>query len=539
MNKIIIAAVGSLIIGAVGGVFLAPKMTAATAMSATTEAGACPDGGQPQYWVAPMDANFRRDAPGKSPMGMDLVPYCEASSSAAAVTISPAVEQNLGVRTTRVSREMLGQTIRAVGTVGWNEETLLHIHSRAEGWIEQVGVATAGDTVTAGDLVYSLYSPKLYAAEADYLAAGGNRLLREAAANRLRSLGYTSDQVREIKKRAQPTERMTTNAPADLTVVELGVRAGEYVTPGSMIMVLADPTQVWLTVQVAERDAARIHEGMQAQAMVAAWPDRRWDGVVDHVYPELDPMTRTLRVRLAFANPDQALKPNMYAAAIIETAKSEPTLVIPASAVIRGGYGARVVKALGDGQFDVVAVRVGHTQENKTQVLDGLAAGDRVVSSGQFLIDSEANVDAEALRLSVNEIPAGMATAKVIDVNNERRDILLQHGDFTPMGSRGLSMPGMTMGFSVADGVELGGLRPGEQVHVVVENPAPGVYTVRELHRMDGVPDTPAMDGVRHKPGHRPLHEDMGMSPDASMAPSAMSQMEPRDKPSMDGHQHD
>ncbi len=539
MNKTVIAAAGSLIIGAVGGVLLAPKVTTPTMTGGMAEAGPCPDGGQPQYWVAPMDANFRSEAPGKSPMGMDLVPYCESTSSTAAVTISPSVEQNLGVRTTQVSREMLGQTIRAVGTVGWNEETLLHIHSRAEGWIEQLGVATAGDTVTAGGLVYSLYSPKLYAAEADYLAAGDNRPLREAAANRLRSLGYTGDQVRQINKRGRPTERMTTNAPADLTVVELGVRAGEYVTPGSMLMVLADPTQVWLTVQVAERDAARIHEGMQAQAMVAAWPDRRWKGVVDHVYPELDPMTRTLRVRLAFANPDQALKPNMYAAAIIETAKSEPTLVIPASAVIRGGHGDRVVKALGDGQFDVVAVRVGHTQENQTEVIEGLVAGDRVVSSGQFLIDSEANVDAETLRLSANEVPAGMASGKVIDINHESRNILLQHSDFTPMGARGMAMPGMTMGFAVADGVNLDGLQPGEQVHVIVENPGPGIYTVRELHRMGGAMATPAMDGSSHKPGQMPPHEGMDMNPGASLAPSAMPQMEPHDKAQMDGHQHD
>ncbi len=522
MNKSILVAAASVVIGLSAGVLLAPYLATDSMPTPGGEPGVCPNGDQPAYWVAPMDASYRRDGPGKSPMGMDLVPYCESAAGSAAVSISPTVEQNLGVRTARVSREMLGQTIRAVGTVGWNEETLLHVHSRAEGWIEQLGVATAGDTVAAGDLVYALYSPKLYAAEADYLAAGGNRLLREAAASRLRSLGYTREQVQELGQRATPTEQMTTKAPANLTVVELGVRAGEYVTPGSMIMVLADPTQVWLTVQVAERDAARIQPGMKAQARVAAWPDRRWDGVVDRVYPELDAVTRTLRVRLKFANPDQALKPNMYAAALIEASESEPTLVIPASAVIRGGQGDRVVKALGDGQFDVVAVRVGHTQNNQTQVMEGLTLGDRVVSSGQFLIDSEANVDAEALRLTANEVPAGMAEGVVIDVNTESRNILLQHGDFTPMGARGMSMPGMTMGFGVADGVDLSGLEPGEKVHVIVENPGPGIYTVRELHRMGG--------GSPMSPS-KPM-PDHGMLDDAMSKGTMPSDL-------MSGHAHD
>ncbi len=512
MNTHALVAASALLIGVLGGVALTPTLTSPPAETAA--GGACPDGGQPAYWVAPMDASYRRDQPGKSPMGMDLVPYCESAADTAAVSISPAIAQNLGVRTAPVSREVLGQTIRAVGTVGWNEQTLLHLHTRAEGWIEELGVATAGDTVAAGDLVYSLYSPKLYAAEADYLASGGNRPLREAAARRLISLGYSSEQVGALGKRAQPTERMTTKAPADLTVVELGVRAGEFVTPGSMIMVLADPTQVWLTVQVAERDAARVQPGMKAQARVAAWPDRQWEGVVDQVYPELDPTTRTLRVRLKFANPDQALKPNMYAAALIETGRTEPALVIPANAVIRGGQGTRVVKALGAGRFDVVAVKIGHIQDDKAQVLDGLSVGDRVVSAGQFLLDSEANVDAEALRLSASPAPAGMAEATVLDVDAASRNILLEHGDFSPLGARGMQMPAMTMGFGVAESVDLEGLEPGQKVHVVVENPGPGIYTVRELHRMGGP-----------------------MSPAASMAP--WPQDAPHHSPTMDGHVHD
>jgi len=517
-------AVSGVLIGLIIGLVVAPQLPSSKAQTTTKGSGACPDGGQPAYWVAPMDASYRRDEPGKSPMGMDLVPYCESAGSTAAVTISPAIEQNLGVRTELVRRDMLGQTIRAVGTVGWNENTLLHMHTRAEGWIEQLGVATAGDTVAAGDLLYSLYSPKLYAAEADYLASTGNRMLREAAASRLRALGYTGEQVQALGTRSRPTERMTTMAPASLAVVELGVRAGQFVTPGSMIMVLADPTQVWLTVQVAERDAARVQSGMSAQASVAAWPGRTWEGVVDQVYPELDPVTRTLRVRLAFANPDQALKPHMYAAALIDTGPAEHGLVIPANAVIRGGPGDRVVKSLGDGRFDVVAVKVGHVQNDQAQVIEGLAEGERVVSAGQFLLDSEANVDAEALRLSATEAPAGMAEATVLDVDADSRNILLEHGDFTPMGARGMQMPGMTMGFGVAEQVDLQGLQPGDQVHVVVENPGPGIYTVRELHRM---------------PGKMPAHEGTSMQPRDAVAPSATPGEPLQPSAPMSEHHHD
>lgn len=476
------------------------------------KAGPCSGGAAPEYWVAPMDPNFRREAPGKSPMGMDLVPYCAKEEGAADVSIAPQVVQNLGIRTTSVREQTLTPRIRAVGTVGWNEDSLRHIHTRAEGWVEELGVSAVGDTVQKGQRLYALYSPKLYAAEAEYLAAG-NKALREAAARRLRALGYTTEQVAAVARQGEPTERMEQVATADLTVVSLGARTGQFVTPGSMMMVLADPRRVWLTVQVAERDAARVKKGQKAQAQVAAWPDRRWDGVVEHVYPELDPMTRTLKVRLAFDNADGALQPNMYAGVLISADEATPGLVVPASAVIRAGTGARVVKALGDGNFDVVAVRTGHSQDGQTQILDGLSSSDRVVTSGQFLLDSEANVDAEALRLSVlpvsgaepmagmpmHDSPAGMAEAEVIDIDRESRNVLLQHGDFEPMGDHGMEMPGMTMGFSVADDVDLSSVNRGDTVHVVVENPKPGVYTVKQLHNMGSMKNSKSMpmDGMR------------------------------------------
>lgn len=540
MNKSVLLGLsglcGGLLIGGwVGfGLNSGSHEAAPMALGQSGGSGPCPGGAEPEYWVAPMDANFRRDQPGKSPMGMDLVPFCAQQENSAHVLISPAVEQSLGVRTSTVRRAPMGAQVRAVGTVGWNEDTLLHVHTRAEGWVEELGVGARGETVQPGQTLYALFSPKLYAAEAEYLNAASAGL-REAAASRLRALGYQSEQVRALAQRGQAQERMRQTSPGERTVVELGVRSGQFVTPGTMMMVLADPREVWLTVQVAERDAARVQPGQSAQAWVSAWPDRSWEGRVEHVYPELDPITRTLRVRLAFPNPDGALRPNMYAAVLIEESAPQEELLVPAQSVIHSGQGARVVKALGGGQFNVVPVRLGHSQGGQTQVLEGLQAGDAVVTSGQFLLDSEANVDAEALRLASAEPPSGMAEGTVVHVDKANRSLVLQHGPFEPMGPRGMAMDAMTMGFAVAPEVDLQGLSAGETVHVVVQNPSMGVYIVTQLHRMGG--GQPAAD--KGHQGHE-MHQGHQMHPGMDHSGHAPAAAEPGQPEHKHGsHDHD
>nr|MBV6629544.1 efflux RND transporter periplasmic adaptor subunit [Oceanococcus sp. HetDA_MAG_MS8] len=480
------------------GYWLAPSMSMHHDMSgdgmsdggmAMTTAGGdgpCAGGAAADYWVAPMDANFRRDAPGKSPMGMDLVPFCGNDTGGADVAISPQIAQNLGVRTAAVERRSLTTPVRAVGTVGWNENSFQMIHTRAEGWLEQFAIAAEGDDVEAGQTLYALFAPKLAAAEAEYIAARSNPRLRTAAAARLQALGYTQAQVRAVARRGSAAERQMREAPGDLTVAELGARQGQFVMPGTHVMTLADLSKVWLTVQVPESQADAIRTGLLAVATVAAYPEHVWEGTVDHVYPTLDAATRSLRVRLVFDNADRRLRPGMFAAAVIQTPAINNALLVPTQAVIRTGDGARVVKAIGDGGFDVVAVKTGHTASNQMQILDGLQDGDRVVTSGQFLLDSEANVDAEALRLAAASVPVGEADATIQSVDAQRRNIMLQHGAFEPVGSNGMSMPGMTMGFGLAEDLDLSNLSAGDRVRVTVENPSPGTYTVTRIDPISG-----------------------------------------------------
>ena len=347
---------GSLLaVGALAGFWLGPAMhagmdhrmhgsetTAGEAMSGSGGDGPCAGGRAPEYWVAPMDADFRRDGPGKSPMGMDLVPHCGGDSPGADVVISAQVAQNLGVRTAVVRRARLDTPVRAVGTVGWDEDSVQMVHTRAEGWLEELSIAAEGDDVQAGQTLYALFAPKLAAAETEYLAARGNPRLRQAAAERLQALGYTDAQVRAVARRGAAAERQTRAAPGDLTVVMLGARPGQFVMPGTHVMTLADLSTVWLTVHVPESQAAGIRPGLPVVASVAAQPHRTWDGQVSHVYPTLDRATRSLRVRLVFDNADRSLRPGMFAAAVIRTEAIDNA--------VAGGHPDRVRRTRGEGR---------------------------------------------------------------------------------------------------------------------------------------------------------------------------------------------
>ena len=443
--------------------------------------GPC-DGAAAEYWVAPMDSSFRRDEPGKSPMGMDLVPYCGGRRQAGTdVQIEPAVEQSLGVRTAVAQREVLARPIRAVGTVGWDEDSLQMVHTRAEGWLEQIGVATAGERVEAGELLFALFSPKLIAAEREYLAAGGHRALRVAAAERLMALGYTADQITALERRGRAREHTEQRAQKPLVVASLDTRPGQFVTPGTMVMTLADLSRVWITVDVPERHAAALRQGAAATATVAAYPARSWEGQVDLVYPRLNSATRTLRARLVFDNADGALQPDMFATVTLRAAGQAPVLSVPSQAVIRTGEGARVVKVISPGSYSIVPVQPGQTMGERTVILGGLEAGDQVVFSGQFLIDSEANLDAETLRMRASTRPSGHARAEVQAVDLRAGTVTLRHGPIRPEGDAGLSMPGMTMDFRLGDAVSGAALEAGSRVQVRVEQRQAGDYVVTAI----------------------------------------------------------
>lgn len=360
------------------------------------------------YWVAPMDPTYRRDRPGKSPMGMDLVPVYEEGPTpgsvedATVVTVGPEVVNNLGVRTVAARRGTLGRRIETVGYVDFDETRISHVHTRTEGWIERLLVRSEGERVSKGQLLFELYSPTLVNAQEEMvqaLASQNDGLIR-ASRERLRALGVPEDQIRQLGRTRRVDQVVRTYAEQDGVIRVLNVREGMYVTPATEVMSLADLSSVWLLAEVFERQTEWVKVGAPAEIRLTYLPGRTWRGQVEYVYPDLDPKTRTLKARLRFDNPDQVLKPNMYADVVIYGQQREDVLTVPREAIIRTGEGDRVVLALGQGRFRPVPVVVGIESGDSVEVREGLHEGDRVVISGQFLIDSESSLQASFLRMN-------------------------------------------------------------------------------------------------------------------------------------------
>jgi Cu(I)/Ag(I) efflux system membrane fusion protein len=357
------------------------------------------------YWVAPMDPNYRRDEPGKSPMGMDLVPVYAGEGDGSTVSIAPEVVQNLGVRTARSERSRLWRGIDTVGYVDYDESKVSHIHLRTEGWLERLYVESEGERVSRGQRLFDLYSPKLVNAQEEYLQALklGNKDLAQASRDRLSALGIPADQIAQLKKSRRVQQTVAIYAPQDGVVATLPVREGMFVKPEMRVMSLAELSTVWLLADVYERQADWVKVDQPAEVRLAYRPGEVWEGRVEYIYPNLDPKTRTLKARLRFDNPDEALKPNMYASVRIFGGPREDIVVIPLEGLIRTGSAERVIIALGDGRFEAREVRAGIESGEWVEIVAGLDAGEDVVVSGQFLIDSEASLRASMMRMSAPE----------------------------------------------------------------------------------------------------------------------------------------
>lgn len=356
------------------------------------------------YWVAPMDANYRRDKPGKSPMGMELVPvYADADGGdGSSISIAPEVVQNLGVRTAVAERSRLWRGIDTVGYVDYDESKVSHIHLRTEGWIENLAVESEGERVTRGQRLFNLYSPALVNAQEEFVQAlvGGNKGLIRASRSRLTALGIPGSQIKRLEKQRKASQTIPIYAPQDGVVASLSVRDGMYIKPATRVMSLADLSSVWLLAEVFERQADWVEVNQPAEVTLAFLPGRTWEGRVEYIYPSLDPKTRTLKARLRFPNPDEALKPNMYANVIIYGGPKDDVVVIPIEALIRTGREERVVIALGEGRFESRTVRAGIESGEWVEVIEGVQPGEDIVVSGQFLIDSEASLKASMMRMA-------------------------------------------------------------------------------------------------------------------------------------------
>lgn len=377
----------------IGWRLMLPKPAASGAEAAAGNAPAADR--KPLYWYDPMKPDVHFDKPGKSPfMSMELVPkYGDAGEPAGAPTVGvdPRTLQNLGVRIARVERGRLSGSIDAVGIVAVDERRITTVEARAAGWVERLDVRAVGDPVRRGQTVASIYSPDLYSSRSELALAqkSGDPQLAAAARERLRLLGASAG--------AGP--RTAVLAPANGVVTELGVREGAQVSPGMALMQIADLSHAWIVVQVAEAQAAALQAGAAATAQLAG-QSTQLKGRIEYVYPTADASSRTVTARIAFDNPDGSLKPGQYASVRLQAGAGAEVLSVPTEAVIRTGSGARVIVALGDGRFEPRNVLIGQEGEDRTAILSGLQPGEAVVASGQFLIDSEANLQGALARLA-------------------------------------------------------------------------------------------------------------------------------------------
>lgn len=468
--------------------------------SETDGSSASSDEKKPLYWVAPMDSNYRRDKPGKSPMGMDLIPVYEEDSSASdagpgTISIAPNVVNNLGVRTAPVETGVMNSDISTVGYVQYDEDQLIHIHPRVDGWVEKLFVKAAGNPVDKGQPLYTLYSPQLVNAQEEYLIAlkRGNQSLISAAEDRMKALQLPLSFISELKQARKVKQTITFYSPQSGVIDGLQIREGFYVQPGTTLMSIAQLEQVWVEAEVFENDASLVTQGQHVTMSLDYLPGKEWHGVVDYVYPTLNAQTRTLRVRLKFDNPELQLKPNMFAQVVIHADSTSDALIVPKESVIRTGKQDRVVLALGDGQFKSIEVEVGRVGAQHVEILNGLSEDDVVVTSAHFLIDSESSKTSDFKRMSVDESPSSVwMEGEINDVMAGHRMVNITHGP-----AEEWDWPEMTMDFDVADSVDINELAAGQTLHFEVTKKDDGGYEVTGIHIMSQ-PDIPTatVDGV-------------------------------------------
>lgn len=372
----------------------------------------------PKY-VCPMHPQIVKDEPGSCPIcGMDLVEKLMDPNAGKhpEVAVSGEIVQSMGVRTARVERGTLWQYIRTLGRIEYDETRLAHVHPRAEGWIEGLSLRAEGEPVTEGQELAQLYAPEILSAQVDFLLALSPRqrgvagVKVDKARNLLRLLDVPDEIIRDIGRSGETRNRVPVLAPINGVVTKMMARDGMYVDKGTEMFTIADLSQIWVMVDVFEHQIAWLKPGLAAEIQVPAHPGKKWEGKVDYLYPELDPKTRTLRVRLVFPNPDLLLKPNMFAEVVIYGGPREDVLKIPSEALIVTGERESVVLALGEGRFQPVDVVTGMQRGGEVEILSGLNEGDEIVVSGQFLIDSESSLQASFMRMSdVGDAPAGNA----------------------------------------------------------------------------------------------------------------------------------
>ena len=399
MTKTIVSAVILLALGATGGYWWAHHTMPPNESTATSKRKVL-------YWHDPMVPDVKFDKPGKSPfMDMQLVPvYADEAGQGARVRVSPSIVQNLGIRLGRVERKSIPSTLRAVGSVAFDERLLEVAQARVDGTVTQLYVKTPLEHVRRGQPLAQILAPQWLEAQQEYLtlldaSAERAQSLRDAARQRLVVLGVPEATIQTIESTRKTNAAITLFAPIDGVVTELGARQGATFTAGATLFRINGLSSIWVNAQVPEARVSAVPEGATVEAHATSWPGVPFKGRVIALLPQVDTQTRTLTARVSLENKDHKLSPGMYVALDFTGPASEPQLVVPSEAVIATGERNVVIVARDSDGFDVANVTLGGEQNGHTVILSGLTEGQRIVLSGQFLIDSEASLKSTVNRL--------------------------------------------------------------------------------------------------------------------------------------------
>ncbi len=375
-----------------------------------------------KYWAAPMDPTYIRDEPGKSPMGMDLVPvYEDESASGSIISIDPVTSQNMGVRMALVTRKDLSRTVRTVGLVGYEEPKQFSVNSKIDGWVERLYVNETGQFVKKGSALLEIYSPALVSAQEEFLLARNNSLslakspfpsiadgakrLLDSSRRRLKLWDISNRQIDRLEKNGEVAKTLTLYAPYDGVVTMKMVREGQFIKSGVELLMLSDISKVWVFADIYEYEIPLVKVGQKALIHLPYVGSEPIESVVSYIYPFIEPKTRTVKARFDIDNPDFNLKPDMYVNVRLETAPVVNALSIPSEAVLYSGEKQTVFVALGDGKFEPRLVKTGlQSDAGDIEIVQGLLEGEHVVTSAQFMLDSESKLR-EAIQKMLNPEP--------------------------------------------------------------------------------------------------------------------------------------
>ena len=448
MKRILVVAGAAiaLVIAGIIGYFIARQ----SAPAASSGAAASPQSSDKKvmYWYDPMTPQQHFNHPGTSPMGMQMVPkYAEGGGAQSnVVRIDPAIVQNLGVRSETVKMGTLPDTVHVPGTIAWDQRLAVTVSARTDATIEKLYVRAPYTAVKTGQPLAEILAPQWSAAAAEYFALGNAksadaRALRSAARARLHALGMDDATIRGLRA---GSGTITLRAPIDGVVSALNATEGQQIGAGMPILSLNGLDTVWVDAAIPQAESGGITAGTPIVATVSALPGETFKGQVEELLPDVDMSTRTQRARIVLQNPKHDLAPGMFADLRIEGAAGAAHAVVPDEAIIADGADTRVIEMLPDGSFKPVRVETGRSSNGMTEILAGLQGGERIVTSGQFLIDSEASLSGALERLGTNGTAAPAGTNSDSQDNNAMPGMNMPPASASSNGKKN-AMPGMNM----------------------------------------------------------------------------------------------